>query len=239
MNYGVLQTQRLLSLSGLSPGPLDGLSGRRTTAASSEFDRRESRLVRQRGFSEALRFSVADKMALVPRLSITFVQGIAPSFNPAWISALNESLLSAAILDDRLAFYLAQLAYESDGFAVLEEYASGAAYEGRADLGNTEPGDGKRYKGRGPIQLTGRGNYRRYGAILGLPLEANPGIVSTPLIGFRCAAAYWTDRNLNAVSDRGDFTALTRRINGGLTGLSGRKTYYRRISAALEGAGIG
>jgi len=33
----------------------------------------------------------------------------------------------------------------------IEEYATGDAYEGRVDLGNTVTGDGRRYKGRGYI----------------------------------------------------------------------------------------
>src|SRR6266850_5714492 len=58
--------------------------------------------------------------------------------------------------------FLAQLAHESAELRYMEEIASGAAYEGRASLGNTQPGDGKRFKGRGPIQLTGRANYAKF-----------------------------------------------------------------------------
>jgi peptidoglycan L-alanyl-D-glutamate endopeptidase CwlK len=47
-------------------------------------------------------------------------------------------------------------------------------YDGRKDLGNTEPGDGARFKGRGYVQLTGRANYARVGAQLGIDLAGNP-----------------------------------------------------------------
>lgn len=122
----------------------------------------------------------------------------------------------------RLAHVLAQLGHESDGFNAMEEYASGHAYEGRGDLGNTQPGDGKRYKGRGPIQVTGRDNYRRYGRKLGVDLERRPELASAPSIGLMVSCAYWTDRGLNALADRDDIKAITRKINGGLNGLADR-----------------
>ena len=55
----------------------------------------------------------------------------------------------------RAAAFLAQLAHESAELRYFQELASGAAYEGRADLGNTHPGDGRKYKGHGPIKSLG------------------------------------------------------------------------------------
>src|ERR1700704_2715751 len=79
--------------------------------------------------------------------------------------------------------FLAQLAHESGELRYMEELASGSAYEGRKDLGNTQPGDGKRYKGRGPIQLPGRANYRAAGKALGYDLEGMPELAARPEVG--------------------------------------------------------
>jgi putative chitinase len=129
----------------------------------------------------------------------------------------------------RLAHAMAQFGHESDGFRAMEEYASGRAYEGRADLGNTETGDGVRFKGRGPIQITGRANYRLYGRRIGIDVERHPEIAAIPSIGLQLSCAYWSAKNLNAFADRDDIEGLTRRINGGLNGLASRQ---KRLAAA-------
>ena len=134
----------------------------------------------------------------------------------------------------RIAHFLAQIAHESAHFRTLEEYASGAAYEGRKDLGNVVKGDGRRYKGRGVIQLTGRHNYRKYGRLIGVDLENNPTRAAEPEISLRTAAEFWKQNNLNALADRDDVRAITRRINGGFNGLQDRMNKLARAKRSLK-----
>lgn len=136
--------------------------------------------------------------------------------------------------DLRLAHFMAQLMHESGNFRYMEEIASGAAYEGRRDLGNTVRGDGKRFKGRGPIQLTGRANYRTFGRRIGIDLERHPEIAAIPSIGLHTALEYWEDRKLNTFADRDDVLTVTRRINGGTNGLADRKSKLARLKGWLQ-----
>lgn len=147
--------------------------------------------------------------------------------------AANVHFRTYGILDSglRLTHFMGQCGHESGGFRYMEEIASGAAYEGRADLGNTQPGDGRRFKGRGPIQLTGRANYRRVGRKIGIDLERHPEIVSHPSIGLLVGCVYWSDRQLNVKADADDLLGLTRAINGGTNGLEDRR---RRTAQAKE-----
>jgi putative chitinase len=130
--------------------------------------------------------------------------------------------------------FLAQLAHESAELRYMEEIASGAAYEGRKDLGNTQPGDGKRYKGRGPIQLTGRANYARYGGLLRLDLVNNPTLAATKDVGFRIAGQFWKLNGLNELADQQQFKSITKRINGGYIGLDDRLKYYQRARKVMS-----
>lgn len=133
----------------------------------------------------------------------------------------------------RVAHFLAQTCHESDGFCTTEEYASGAAYEGRADLGNTEPGDGRRYKGRGLIQLTGRANYDAAGKKLSLDLINSPDLAATPATSLEIACNYWASRKINDAADQDNIIRATKLVNGGLNGLDSRKAYLAKAKTAL------
>lgn len=134
----------------------------------------------------------------------------------------------------RAAAFIAQLVHECGCFRYSEEIASGEAYEGRKDLGNDAPGDGKQYKGRGLIQLTGKANYIAAGKALGVNLVGDPNLAAKdPLLMARIAGWFWQTRNLNELADKGDFEAITRRINGGYNGLEDRKNKWERAKAAL------
>ena len=99
--------------------------------------------------------------ALVSMAQATAVFTRAPSASQ--LADLNACLSRFQITTpDRIRQFLAQVGHESGGLRWLLELASGDAYEGRSDLGNTRQGDGRRFKGGGAIQLTGRYNYQRF-----------------------------------------------------------------------------
>lgn len=144
----------------------------------------------------------------------------------------------------RLAHYLSQTSHESGGYRYDEEIASGAAYEGRADLGNVQVGDGKRYKGRGPIQVTGRSNYQQFTAwclrTIGPTapnFEADPDALNTDPWEGLAPIWYWSTRKLNRLADENNIEQITKKINGGLNGFADRVERYVRAGLVLAGFG--
>lgn len=140
----------------------------------------------------------------------------------------------------RQAAFLAQVAHESGKLRWVRELASGASYEGRADLGNFMRGDGVRYKGRGLLQTTGRANYRELQQKLtacgytDVPdFEAFPQYLEQPRWAAASAGAFWASRGLNRFADADDFITLTRRINGGLNGLDDRMACWNQAKGVL------
>ena len=136
----------------------------------------------------------------------------------------------------RRAHFLAQVCHESGQLRYTEELASGAAYEGRLDLGNTQPGDGVRFKGRGLIQLTGRANYEAFGRAVGRSFDTDARahqVSADPFLAATTAGWFWDARGLNQHADADDLQTITRRVNGGLNGLAERRMLYGRARCAF------
>ena len=127
----------------------------------------------------------------------------------------------------RLRHFLSQTAHESGGGRYKQELASGVAYEGRTDLGNTSPGDGPKYKGAGYIQLTGKYNYSRLSEYLSDSRVMEGVEYVAENLPFTSAGYWWEDNKLNELIDSGaDVLAVTKRVNGGTNGLADRQHYY-------------
>jgi putative chitinase len=156
------------------------------------------------------------------------------------------------------AHFLAQACHETDHFKTLREYASGSAYEGRADLGNTQAGDGVRFRGRGIFQTTGRANYLQLGIKKGSrDLFINkPELLEEPEMAVWSACEYWLTRNLNDAANHPDSDRLKKKykgavldlspvefisytVNGGNRGLEDRKAFYAKALAILSEAEAG
>jgi putative chitinase len=126
------------------------------------------------------------------------------------------------------AHFLAQCAHESGGFKWVREFASGTAYEGRSDLGNTQKGDGVKFKGRGYIQLTGRANYTKFRGSVKDDIISNPILVEQTYVA-QSAAWFWKTRDFNSIAVNDSVETLqkvTKRVNGGYNGYEDRKKYF-------------
>ncbi|MEU6559821.1 glycoside hydrolase family 19 protein [Nocardia nova] len=159
----------------------------------------------------------------------------------AWLPQINSAMASAGIdTPQRAAAFLAQVGQETAGFATLTEYADGSDYNGRADLGNTQPGDGQKYKGRGGLQLTGRNNYERASQALGVDFVNHPELVADPQYAFATAAWYWASHNLNAAADNAhpqdpaSIDPVSQIINGGSNGKDVRRDHFIQVCQVLK-----
>lgn len=121
---------------------------------------------------------------------------------------------------NRLIAFLMNLMHESSNFYYVEEIASGQAYEGRKDLGNTQPGDGKRFKGRGLGQVTGRSNYSQFTLWcnkhgIKINFVAYPEKLKEPQFAVLSAFWFWHVNDLEKDADKGDFTTVAAIWNTG------------------------
>ena len=177
-----------------------------------------------------------------------------------WLEPLNDTFQRYAINTPlRMAAFVGQCSHESGNFKVLVENLNYSAerlcevwpsrfptlesaqpyhrnpdmiankvYSGR--MGNSDDGDGALYIGRGCIQLTGKTSYTLAGDALNVDFMHSPDLVSIPKYAALTAGWFWNKRELNKEADAKDYTGMTKKINGGLTGLDDR---VAKIKAAL------
>jgi hypothetical protein len=178
---------------------------------------------------------VAGTFSLTPA-RIGLICGCGPANVEQHWPGLQHALAECGLTDRASTIAaIATIGTEVPAFLPINEYGGSdyftKLYEGRKDLGNTQPGDGARYHGRGFIQLTGRANYRAYGQKLGLPLEQNPELALQPDVAARILARYMKDRGIGKLAAQGDWQGVRRAVNGGLNGWDRFSALVQQLSA--------
>ena len=177
-------------------------------------------------------------------MSITAQQLLQILPNAGQVAGVFTPLLNTAMVryqivgPKRIAAFIAQIGHESGQLRYVKEIwgptKAQVRYEGRADLGNSQPGDGSKFRGRGLIQITGRANYMACGEGLGLDLIKQPELLEKPQHACMSAAWFWATNRLNTLADVGDITKISRRINGGSNGLQDRLVYFKKACEVLH-----
>ncbi|AYR24272.1 glycoside hydrolase family 19 protein [Herbaspirillum rubrisubalbicans] len=186
-------------------------------------------------------------------LTLAQLQRIMPASTRAslFLKPLNAAMQEFGI-DTRLrmAAFLSQIGHESGQFRFMEELASGAAYDNRADLGNTNPEairiatahgstPGRFWKGHGPIQITGYHNHLAAMLALHVDCVEQPRLLCEPVHGCRAAGWFWSVNGLAKWADAGDIDGVSDLVNrgkktvaiGDANGFAERKAIWER---ALE-----
>lgn len=180
--------------------------------------------------------------AILPTANIVRVATLEPFFQ-------TYMPLYGIVTPQRVGAFVAQVGEESADLHSFVEYASGAEYEGRRDLGNNETGDGVKFKGRGPIQITGRFMYKACSLALygDTRLLDHPELLEQYGDGVKSACWFWDKvKDLNKICDLPEtwihpgphqytkFQWITQSINGGQNGYAARLANYNRAKSVLN-----
>ena len=91
-------------------------------------------------------------------------------------------------------------------------------YANRLGNGDEASGDGWKYRGAGAIQLTGKENQTKYFENRGLSLL--PKLLQNFEYAIDSAGWFWRAKGCNELADTDNVTAVRKRVNGGVIGLS-------------------
>jgi predicted chitinase len=159
------------------------------------------------GTTEAFGIWTSEEISRVTNCSVAAI-------NTTWPHVFNELLAVGQGSVRSQAAAIGTIAVETGTFtSVRESYWESEAW--RKENLRYYP-----YYGRGLIQLTWDYNYITYGNQLGVDLYNYPELALEPLIAAKVFAKYWMDRNIQEPSDREDWAAVRKKVQGGSVGLS-------------------
>jgi len=198
-------------------------------------------------------FDITKLKAVLPHDVLEQVHELLQPFNITNKLRLAHFLAQCAHESGNFKLIIENLNYSAEGLlktwpkrfpnSINKEYArqperiANRAYANRLGNGSELTGDGYKYRGRGYIQLTGKNNYAAFSRFIGADCVANPDLVATkyPL----ASAAFFFDSNrlwkwCDAGSSEQDVANVTKRINGGLIGLSNRIKLFNQIYSLIK-----
>lgn len=159
--------------------------------------------------------------------SVDLVQKICPDSPRANIAQnlpyiLKEMAVGGLVSRNQLIAIIATIYTEVRQFESVPEYGDNAYftkyYEGRDDLGNTQPGDGVKFSGRGFIQITGRSNATALTKLLKIDFVSDPDLALKPEVAAKVLVAFWKGacgNNPQSPAEAGRWEAVRRAVNGG------------------------
>jgi len=149
--------------------------------------------------------------------------------------AVEENLnYSADGLNKIFPKYFKNAGRDAQAYHRQPEKIANIVYASRMGNGDTASGDGYKFRGRGVIQLTGRSNYTNFAKDMGIQLEEAVSYLATPQGAVESGAWFWNKNGLNALADKDDVTAVTKKINGGTIGLEDRKKHTEDFKKILK-----
>jgi putative chitinase len=116
---------------------------------------------------------------------------------------------------------------EAQAYARQPQKIANRIYANRMGNRDEASGDGWRFRGSGWLQLTGHANFYHAGQALGEDFVMNPELVRTPKFAALTAGWFWSTHKCNELAEAGDWTGLTKKINGGTIGLDDRVKHIR------------
>jgi putative chitinase len=107
-------------------------------------------------------------------------------------------------------------------------------YANRYGNGDEKSGDGFKFSGKGAIQITFKSNYESISKDTGIDYVNNPKLLEKAPDCITSAGWFWNKNKCNALADKDDIIAVTKKINGGTNGLAHRTELLYKIKTALK-----